>query len=81
MGYPIERITDTPIKIQINMQHSFDIVYKEPAEEAEKALILLHERREPESILSLAPLLNVEGYALLAPGRPTHLVPYPSWHL
>jgi phospholipase/carboxylesterase len=74
MGYPIERITDTPIKIQINMQHSFDIVYKgTPLEEAEKALILLHVRgASPESILSLAPLLNVEGYALLAPRATNH---------
>ncbi len=60
------------------MSHQLDIVYAgTPLKEAEKALIMLHGRgATPESILSLAQLLNVEGYVLLAP-RATNNTWYP----
>ena len=51
------------------MSHNINIKYAgTPLENAKKALIMLHGRgATAESILTLADLLNVEGYALLAP--------------
>jgi phospholipase/carboxylesterase len=51
------------------MSHNIDIKYAGlPLEKAKKALIMLHGRgATADSILTLADLLNVEGYALLAP--------------
>ena len=51
------------------MSHNINIKYAgTPLESAKKALIMLHGRgATAESILTLADLLNVDGYALLAP--------------
>lgn len=51
------------------MSHNINIKYAgTPLEKAKKALIMLHGRgATAESILTLADLLNVNGYALLAP--------------
>ena len=51
------------------MSHNINIKYAgTPLEKAKKALIMLHGRgATADSILTLADLLNVEGYALLAP--------------
>jgi phospholipase/carboxylesterase len=56
------------------MSHQLDILYAgTPLEQADKALIMLHGRgADPESILTLSRLLNVEGYALLAPRATNH---------
>lgn len=51
------------------MAHSLDIkTAGEPLSDAKKALIMIHGRgASAENILGLAPHLNVNGYALLAP--------------
>ena len=56
------------------MSHQLDILYAgTPLEQADKTLIMLHGRgADPESILTLSRLLNVEGYALLAPRATNH---------
>src|SRR5690554_6041668 len=51
------------------MSHTLNIKHTgEPLETAQKALIMLHGRgASAESILTLGQILNVKGYALLAP--------------